>query len=153
MRRRVKRRQFDAGGDQTSCRRSRNAAKNMYTTRRATIGHLIHHSGHGACDDGTRSCRLHGPVHKIQESSKIRLGAPQAAQPQNTSITEVLVPNSKTLNNMICASSSSTAVAARTELRAMQRSHVAPAGGLDVVLFKLASGLSASIEVHRPRRR
>ena len=30
---------------------------------------------------------------------------------------------------MICASSSSTAVAARTELRAMQRSHVAPAGG------------------------
>ena len=32
----------------------------------------------------------------------------RAAQPQNTSITEVLVPNSKTLNNMICASSSSS---------------------------------------------
>ena len=52
MRRRVKRRQFDAGGDQTSCRRSRDAAKNMYTTRRATIGHFLHHSGHGPCDDG-----------------------------------------------------------------------------------------------------
>jgi hypothetical protein len=36
----------------------------MYTTRRATIGHFLHHSGHGACDDGTRSCRLHGPVHE-----------------------------------------------------------------------------------------
>ena len=59
VRRRVKRRQFDAGGDQTSCRRSRDAAKNMYTTRRATIGHFLHHSGHGACDDGTRSGRLH----------------------------------------------------------------------------------------------
>ena len=46
------RRQFDAGGDQTSCRRSRDAAKNMYTTRRATIGHFLHHSGHGPCDDG-----------------------------------------------------------------------------------------------------
>ena len=64
MRRRVKRRQFDAGGDQTSCRRSRDAAKNMYATRRATIGHFLHHSGHGPCDDGTRSCRLHGPVHE-----------------------------------------------------------------------------------------
>ena len=52
MRRRVNRRQFDAGGDQTSCRRSRDAAKNMYTTRRATIGHFFHHSGHGRCDDG-----------------------------------------------------------------------------------------------------
>ena len=52
MRRRVNRRQFDAGGDQTSCRRSRDAAKNMYTTRRATIGHFLHHSGHGPCDDG-----------------------------------------------------------------------------------------------------
>ena len=52
VRRRVKRRQFDAGGDQTSCRRSRDAAKNMYTTRRATIGHFLHHSGHGPCDDG-----------------------------------------------------------------------------------------------------
>ena len=64
VRRRVKRRQFDAGGDQTSCRRSRDAAKIMYTTRRATIGHFLHHSGHGRCDDGTRSCRLHGPVHE-----------------------------------------------------------------------------------------
>ena len=52
MRRRVNRRQFDAGGYQTSCRRSRDAAKNMYTTRRATIGHFLHHSGHGRCDDG-----------------------------------------------------------------------------------------------------
>ena len=52
VRRRVNRRQFDAGGDQTSCRRSRDAAKNMYTTRRATIGHFLHHSGHGPCDDG-----------------------------------------------------------------------------------------------------
>ena len=24
----------------------------MYTTRRATIGHFLHHSGHGPCDDG-----------------------------------------------------------------------------------------------------
>ena len=24
----------------------------MYTTRRATIGHFFHHSGHGPCDDG-----------------------------------------------------------------------------------------------------
>ena len=89
----------------------------------------------------------------IKKIGGVHIFFSRAAQPQNTSITEVLVPNSKTLNNMICASSSSTAVAARTELRAMQRSHVAPAGGLDVVLFKLASGLSASIEVHRPRRR
>ena len=38
--------------------------RKMYTARRATIGHFFNHSGHGACGDGTRSCRLHGPVHE-----------------------------------------------------------------------------------------